>query len=28
VVGFVPNIGEITPVEIIGDRVIPAIAGL
>jgi len=28
VVGFVPNVGDITPVEIIGDRVIPAIAGL
>lgn len=28
VVGFVPNVGDITPLEIIGARVIPAIAGL
>lgn len=28
VIGFVPNVGEITPLEIIGKRVIPAIADL
>ncbi|HEU5349167.1 MAG TPA: LLM class F420-dependent oxidoreductase [Ktedonobacterales bacterium] len=28
VFGFVPNVGDITPLEIIGSRVIPAVAGL
>lgn len=28
VIGFVPNVGDITPLEIIGSRVIPAIAAM